>query len=238
MTPALTQRLREALPSARVFVMYGQTEASARLAYVPSEALDRKVGSAGRAIPGVTLRIVDSEGREAPRGTVGEVVAEGDNIMLGYWNDPEATRRALRAGALHTGDLASMDEEGFIYIAGRASEMIKSGAHRIGPGEIESVIARVPGVHSCAVAGVPDALLGQAIAAFVVPEPGATIDRQAIMRACLQELPRFKLPEHVVVVRELPRTQTSKLKRAALVELYLQRQAQAPRDCDAAHRSP
>lgn len=220
MTPALTEQLRAALPAAQIFVMYGQTEAAARLAYLPPEALDRKVGSAGRAIPGVTLRIVDQSGREVPRGTVGEVIASGDNVMRGYWNDPEATARALRDNVLHTGDLASMDDEGYLYIAGRESEMIKSGAHRIGPGEIEAVIARIPGVRNCAVAGVPDQLLGQAIAAFIVPEAGTTLDLQAIKRACLNDLPRFKLPEHILIVPNLPHNQNDKLQRSALVEMF------------------
>jgi long-chain acyl-CoA synthetase len=221
MTPALTERLRGAFPGVRIFVMYGQTEAAARLAYVPPDALDRKIGSAGKAIPGVVLRILDAEGHEVPRGTVGEVVAQGDNVMLGYWKDPDETARTLRADGLHTGDLASMDEDGFLFITGRESEMIKSGAHRIGPGEIESAVELVPGVRECAVAGVPDPLLGQAIAAFIVPEDGAAIDRQMVLRSCLNELPRFKLPEHVFVLSELPRTATGKVRRQALVEWYL-----------------
>jgi acyl-CoA synthetase (AMP-forming)/AMP-acid ligase II len=226
MSPALTERLRGAFPSASIFVMYGQTEASARLAYVPATDLVRKSGSAGRAIPGVELSIVDAEGREVPRGTTGEVVACGDNVMLGYWNDPEATRRALRDGRLHTGDLASMDEEGFLYIVGRESEMIKSGAHRISPREIEVAVEAALGVRECAVAGVPDELMGQAIAAFVVTEEGRTLDRQTILRACLAELPRFKLPEHVLFVPELPRTSSGKIRRAELVDWFVRQRAE------------
>jgi len=228
MTPALTERLRAAFPTARIFVMYGQTEAGARLAYVPPEDLARKLGSAGKAIPGVTLQIEDRDGNEMPRGSLGEVVARGENVMLGYWNDSAASSDALRGGALHTGDLAVMDEEGFIFIQGRESEMIKSGAHRIGPSEIESVVGRVPGVRTCAVVGVPDALLGQAIAAFIVPDGSVAIDKQAVLRACLADLPRFKLPEHVFVLPELPQTHNGKVQRKALVEWYLAQQQSAP----------
>jgi acyl-CoA synthetase (AMP-forming)/AMP-acid ligase II len=220
MPQPLVQRVRAAFPHAQLFVMYGQTEAAARLAYVPPDMLAAKLGSAGRAIPGVELRILDERGREVPRGTVGEVVARGDNVMLGYWNDPEATARVLRADGLHTGDLAYMDGDGFVFIAGRKSELIKSGAHRIAPAEIEQVIARVPGVHECAVAGVPHPVLGEAIAAFVVPIAGARVDRQRVLRACLAELPRFKLPEHVLELRELPRTANGKVRRADLVTWY------------------
>jgi acyl-CoA synthetase (AMP-forming)/AMP-acid ligase II len=227
MSAELAERVRGAFPSARLFVMYGQTEATARLAYVPSEQLARKLGSAGKAIPGVELRIVGERGDELPCGQVGEVVACGDNIMLGYWNDPEHSARVLRADGLHTGDLAHMDDEGYLFIVGRQSELIKSGAHRIAPREIEQVIERVPGVRECAVAGIPDALLGQVIAAFVVPDAGTHIDRQLVLRACLEALPRFKLPEHVVEVTALPRTASGKLRRIDLVDWYLARTQRA-----------
>jgi long-chain acyl-CoA synthetase len=220
MTPALTERLRAAFPSVHIFVMYGQTEAAARLAYVPPADLERKMGSAGKAIPGVQLAVVGPSGERLPAGVVGEVVAQGENVMVGYWKDPAETERTLRADGLHTGDLARMDEDGFLFIAGRESEMIKSGAHRIGPQEIESVIARVPGVRECAVAGVPDALLGQAVAAFIVTTEGCSLDRQSVLRACLNDLPRFKLPEHVSFLPELPRTANGKVQRKALVEWF------------------
>jgi acyl-CoA synthetase (AMP-forming)/AMP-acid ligase II len=224
MTPQLTARVREAFPHAQLFVMYGQTEAGARLAYVPPEELERKSGSVGKAIPGVELSIVDADGRAVECGVVGEVVARGDNVMLGYWNDPAETARALRGGALHTGDLGSLDEDGFLFLVGRTSEMIKSGAHRIAPREIEAVIEALPGVRECAVAGLPDERMGQVIAAFVVAEPGAQLDRNALLAACLAELPRFKLPEHVFLLDDLlPRTPTGKVRRFELVERYAER---------------
>jgi len=203
-----------------VFVMYGQTEASARLSYLPPADLDRKVGSAGRAIPGVELSIMDGA-RELPPGQVGEIVARGENIMKGYWRDDEATARTLRPEGLRTGDLAYLDEEGYLFIQGRQSEMIKSGAHRVSPLEIEEAVIRGPGVAECGVAGVPDDLLGEAIAAFVVLEPGAELDRRGVMRACNTLLPRFKLPAHIIQVEALPRTPTGKLRRGALKEIFL-----------------
>lgn len=228
MSPALMQRLRHALPKASLFVMYGQTEAAARLAYVPPQDLIRKAGSAGKAIPGVTLEIVDAQGRNLPAGEVGEIVARGDNIMLGYWKDPEATAQALRGERLHTGDIAHMDEEGFVFISGRSSEMIKSGGHRIAPKEIEEVILAIPGVHDCAVVGIPDPTLGQMIAAFVVLDPHAQLDRNGVLRACAVDLPRFKLPEHVVFVPDLPRTDNGKVRRAELVDSFMQRAQKQP----------
>ncbi len=216
MTPALTARLRAAIPNARIFVMYGQTEASARLAYVPPERLDEKMGSAGIGIPGVELAIADAEGRHLPAGEVGEIVARGANIMRGYLDDPEATARALRDGWLHTGDIGRMDEEGFVFIIGREGDMIKSGGHRIGPHEVEAVVAEVPGVGECAVVGVDDELLGQSIAAFVVPAPGATLDEYTIRKACFLELPRYKQPAHVRIVDSLPKSDRGKVLRREL----------------------
>jgi acyl-CoA synthetase (AMP-forming)/AMP-acid ligase II len=220
MTPALVQKLRELFPGRRIFVMYGQTEASARLSYLPPERLDDKLGSAGMAIPGVTLRICDPEGRVVPSGQVGEVVAEGANVMLGYWQDPEATARTLRPEGLRTGDIGHMDEDGFLYLHGRESELIKSGGHRISPAEIENAIAPLRGVHEVAVCGVPDVMLGQAIAAFIVSDADAAtpLTRKAVLDACHQHLPQFKMPTQIRVVASLPRTENGKLKRATLVE--------------------
>ena len=219
MTPTLTRDLRNLLPAARIFVMYGQTEASARLAYLPPEDLDRKLGSAGKAIPGVTLAICGADGQELPRGELGEVVARGDNIMRGYWRNPRATADRLRPEGLRTGDLARMDDEGFITIAGRESEMIKSGGHRISPKEIEEVAEQHPGVLECAAVGLPDELLGEAVALFVVAAAESGLDERALLKHCFGQLPRYKMPARVRFVDSLPRTATHKLMRRALRDL-------------------
>lgn len=220
MTPALIEKLRAAFPTVRVFVMYGQTEASARLAYVPPERLVEKMGSAGMAIPGVTLTICDNEGRELPRGEVGEVVARGENVMLGYFNDAEATAKVLRPEGLRTGDIGYMDEDGFIFLKGRESELIKCGGHRISPYEIEQAIAKAAGVHECAVVGIPDDMLGEAIAAYIIPEAGVTLTKKAILDACFEALPKFKMPTLLYVIDEFPRGPTGKLKRKELIDWH------------------
>ena len=220
MNRTLTAALRRSLPTARIFVMYGQTEASARLSYLPPEQLDRKMGSAGKAIPDVELSIADADGNPVSSGTVGEIVARGDNIMLGYLDDPEATARALRGGVLHTGDIARMDEDGYLFIVGRESDMIKSGGHRIGPHEIEEVIAAIDGVAECAVVGVTDDLLGQAIAVFIVQRSGAALDERQVKKACFADLPRYKMPTHVQFIDALPRSDRGKLLRSALRERF------------------
>lgn len=216
MPPRQIEAVERAFPQARVFVMYGQTEASARLAYLPPARLREKLGSAGKAIPGVTLKICGKDGDELPRGKVGEVVAEGPNVMLGYFRDPEATDRVLRPEGLRTGDLGFMDEEGFVFLEGRESELIKSGGHRISPLEIEHAVGTAPGVREVGVCGVPDDALGEAIAAFLVLDPGASVAKRRLLDACSASLPRFKMPAHLLVVDALPRGATGKLLRREL----------------------
>jgi len=215
--PATIHRLRLALPHVELHVMYGQTEATARLASLPPSRLGDKVGSVGRAIPGVEIRIVRADGSTAAPGEVGEIVARGANIMLGYWNDPVETAAVLRGGWLHTSDLGTFDEEGFIWIRDRNRDMIKKGAVRVSPHEIEEVISRIEGIAECAVVGVPDPVLGEEIEAFVVPRPGTFgIREKEILRRLACEIPRYKLPRRVYTVAVLPRTISGKVRKSLL----------------------
>ena len=216
MAPAHIKRLKEQIPHVRFFVMYGQTEATARLAYLPPEKLEQKLGSAGIAIPNVRLEIRDGKGKEVPRGTVGEIYAHGPNIMAGYWNDSQATAEAIRDGWLRTGDIAYMDEEGYIFIQGRGSDIIKSGGHRINPVDIEETIAEIAEVGEVAVVGVDDEILGQTIKAIVVLRPGAGVSATEIKTHCLRRLPAYKIPKYVEFNAQLPRTATGKIRRFLL----------------------
>lgn len=216
MDPRRIREFREAVPSADFLVMYGQTEASARLSCLPAADLERKVGSAGMPIPGVALEIRDDDGRPTRRGEVGEVWAKGDNVMQGYWGDPGETAAVLVDGWLRTGDLGRMDEEGYLYLQGRSREMIKSGAYRIAPAEIEEVIRDVPGVVDVAVVGAEDPVLGEAIHAHVVArDPGKEMER-VIMRACAELLARYKLPKKILFQRALPQTASGKVRKHLL----------------------
>lgn len=216
MPRASVARLREALPHARFFAMYGQTEATARLSYLPPERQDDKPGSVGVAVPGVRLAVVRPDGTTAASGEMGEICARGPNVMLGYLDDDAATRAVLRDGWLHTGDLGHWDEDGFLYIDGRAVEMIKVGAFRVSPQEVEEAIASLAGVAEVAVGAVPDELLGQAIRAVIVPREGATLDARAVKAHCRQQLAMYKIPKQIEFAQALPYTATGKVQRLRL----------------------
>jgi long-chain acyl-CoA synthetase len=221
MTPALTQKIMEAMPHLKKFVMYGQTEASARLSYLEPERLLEKIGSIGRAIPGVELTVKDENGKPCKPGDVGEIVAAGENIMVGYWNSPEETKKVLKKDGLHTGDLATVDEDGYIFIVSRSSDMIKSGAHRISPKEIEEVIAEFPGIIESSVIGVPDEILGEALVAYIVVK--GKFDQKELRKHLKVNLAPFKIPREIIETESLPKTTSGKIKRFELVEQYKQK---------------
>ncbi|MGY1529482.1 class I adenylate-forming enzyme family protein [Luteimonas sp. A649] len=217
MAPALTRQVRAAFPQARLFVMYGQTEASARLTRLAPERLDDKLGSVGTPIAGVEIRVRREDGSDAASGEGGEVWARGDNVMTGYWNAPEASAAVLVDGWLRTGDLGHLDAEGFLWLAGRRSDMIKTGAHRVHPQDVEEVIAELPGVREVAVTGLDDALLGQVVAAFLVRD-GDAPNEMAVKAHCRKRLAGYKIPRQVAFVAELPKTASGKIRRTALTQ--------------------
>jgi len=216
MSPKLGNKLREILPAADLYIMYGQTEASARLTYLPPQDLARKPGSIGKAIPGVNIQLLDPSGNPVPTGQIGEIVAQGKNIMAGYWGKQEETTKVLRKEGLWTGDLARMDNEGFLYIESRKSDMIKSGAHRIAPKEIEEIILEHNAVHEVAVIGTPDEILGEAIKACVVLKEGSPCSEKELLAHCRKNLPTFKVPHQIYFCNELPKTLTGKIQKQAL----------------------
>jgi acyl-CoA synthetase (AMP-forming)/AMP-acid ligase II len=216
MAPDTIDWVRQAFQPARLFVMYGQTEATARLSYLPPERAADKRGAIGIPIPGVELRVVDEKGRPVPDGETGHLVARGGNVTLGYLDEPEETASILHDGWLWTGDLAHRDADGFFFHQGRSKEILKIGGHRVSPVEIEHAVGRHPDVAEAAVIGVPDALKGELPAAFVVARPGVTLDLEEVRRFCREHLPAFKVPATVTQVESLPRNEAGKLLRAQL----------------------
>jgi long-chain acyl-CoA synthetase len=213
--------IARALPWARFFTMYGQTEATARLSYLPPERLADKLGSIGRGLCSTRLEVLREDGSAVSAGSdeVGEVVASGPAIALGYWNDPEESARYFRGGRLFTGDLARVDADGFIFLVDRSRDFLKVMGVRISPSEIEAVIAGMPEIAEVAVVGVPDEESGEAVLAAVVPTRAGSCEPEAVRDFCNARLPNVKVPKHVVVLDALPRTANGKIAKPALRRL-------------------
>ncbi|WP_339136555.1 MAG: class I adenylate-forming enzyme family protein [Candidatus Electrothrix sp. GW3-4] len=216
MSPTLAVDLSAVFSDAKIFIMYGQTEASARLSFLMPDRIVDKAGSIGKAIPGVTLEICRPDGTTAEADEVGEIVASGENIMAGYWHNAEESANVLKNGKLWTGDLARVDHDGFIFIESRKSDMIKSGAHKIAPKEIEEAIMQCRGIHEVAVVGHEDTILGEKIVAFIVFKENYTISKKEVLKHCRRNLPLFKTPHEIILLDELPKTSTGKIKKTEL----------------------
>lgn len=217
--PAVQIReLMTAVPRGQVFVMYGQTEATARLSYLPPELLPTKLGSVGRGIPGVELAVRDEAGAPVTPGEVGQVVARGDNISPGYLDDPAATARKFVDGALRTGDLATVDDEGFITIVDRQDDFIKPLGYRVSSQSIEAHILELPDVISAAAFGVPDPAQGEAIHVALTLRAGSTLTPAAIIDHCRRGLARHMTPQHIEILKNLPLNSNGKVVKSILRE--------------------
>lgn len=212
LAPFFIRELQEALPTTQIFVMYGQTEATARLSYLAPEFLDTKLGSIGKGIPGVTLRVLDESGQTVQPGEVGEIVAEGENVAIGYWRAPQESTTSFRNGKLYTGDMATVDEDGFIYIVDRAKDFVKCGGERISCRKIEDQLLECDGLLEAAVVGVPDEVLGEAVKAFVVPRtPNCNGFRESLHLFCKKHMPPQLVPREIVVLQALPKNSAGKV---------------------------
>lgn len=202
----------EAFPSKAFYVMYGQTEATARLSYLSPEFIKTKTSSIGKAIPNVELKIVNDKGETATINEEGELLARGENIMLGYFKDKEDTDLAIKDGWLHTGDLAKMDKDGFIYLVARIKEIIKVGGKRVSPKEIEDVILSIPDVMDCTITSFDDDLLGEAIQAAIVLNSTINDDdtKQTILKECHKHLASYKIPQRIVFEKFIKTNATGK----------------------------
>ena len=217
------RRLRALFPQAQLFSMYGLTECK-RVTYLPPEQLDLRPTSVGRGMPNEEVWLVDESGRRLPNGSTGELVIRGSHVMRGYWERPAETAERLRPGpnpgerVLYSGDIFRSDAEGYLYFVGRKDDIIKSRGEKVSPREVENVLCRLPGVLEAAVVGVADPLLGQAVKAFVVLAPGQRYSERDILGHCLASLESFMVPKYVELVDSLPKTDTGKIKKRALVE--------------------
>jgi long-chain acyl-CoA synthetase len=216
MAPAQVREWLCALPGVPFYVMYGATEAAARLAYLPPGELLHRLGSIGRAIPNVELRVLRHDGSVAAPGEVGELAARGPNISPGYWNCPDETRDRFGPEGFRTGDLAFTDSDGFLYLVGRRHDLIKVGAHRISAKEIEDVVYEHPAVHEAAVVGVAHELLGEVPVAHLVLRRTGSATEADFIAFCRRRLPDHKVPAHIVFHEELPKNGAGKVDKRVL----------------------
>lgn len=204
-----------------IYDIYGCTEAAPSITCLKGEDAERKHGSVGRALPFLQVRIVDEADQPVPADTVGELICRGPNVMQGYHGQPEATREALRGGWLHTGDMARMDPEGFLYIVDRKKDMIISGGENISPREVEEVLHTHPLIDDAAVVGVAEAVWGEAVRAFVVIRDGTELTEADVINHCKRHLAGYKKPKYVTFIDEIPKNPSGKILKTKLRQMPL-----------------
>ena len=195
---------------------YGATETSPLLTMTHLKDAPRKMASAGKAAPRAELKIIGQDGKEVEVGQVGEIIARGPQIMKGYFKDPEATTEKIKDGWYHTGDLGRLDEDGYLYIVGRADDMVISGGLNVYPSEVETVLLDHPKVQEAIAVGIPDAKRGQVIKAIVVLKPGEAATPREILSFCKKRLGSFKMPRQLEFKDSLPKSSSGKIVRRQL----------------------
>ncbi|MQF82984.1 long-chain-fatty-acid--CoA ligase [SAR202 cluster bacterium AD-802-E10_MRT_200m] len=223
--------IREALtkfPGTRFINAFGQTETASTITMLPPEdhVLNeddpefekklKRLSSIGKALEDVEVHIVDEDGNPVPVGDVGEIVAKGQRLMKGYWNREEATRETLRSGWLYTGDLGYFDDDGYIFLAGRAKDFIKRGGEMVAPEEVEQILMAHPAIDEAAIIGVPNDYWGEQVRAIVVKKQGMGVTQEELIDYCRPKMAGFKRPEDVVFVDQLPRNPMGKVLKRVL----------------------
>jgi fatty-acyl-CoA synthase len=223
------KRVQNEMHMPEVTIAYGMTETSpVSFQTGKHDSIEKRTTTVGRVHPHVECKIIDEHGRIVPRGTPGELCTRGYLVMLGYWNDPENTARAIDAARyMHTGDIAVMDAEGYVNISGRIKDMVIRGGENVYPREIEEFLYTHPGVKDVSVIGVPDERYGEELCAWIVPQPGATVDLASIQEFCKGKIAHYKIPRYVKIVDVFPMTVTGKVQKfkmreASIAELGLE----------------
>ena len=200
--------------------LYGMTEVSGPGTVIDSENALKRVGSCGQPFFHTDIRIIDDNGNDVPPGVHGEIIMKSPNNMKGYWNRPEANKETIRDGWIYSGDIAKMDEDGFIYIMDRKKDMIISGGENIYPAEIEDTLLTHPKIADAAVIGYPHEKWQEAVKAIITPKPDETITEEELIEWCQDKLGKFKIPKMVVIVDSIPRTPTGKVLKRDLRDIY------------------
>ncbi len=216
----LRARIMRSFPKARINDVFGMTETASVTTLLPPEDGLRKTACVGLPIPTVEVRVVDEEDRDVPEGTPGEIAYRGPTIMTEYYKMPEATARAMRNGWFHAGDVVRQDEEGFVYVLDRKTDMIISGGENIYPREVEEVLFQHPAVLEVAVIGVADEHWGEAVKAVVALKPGQEASAEELISFCADRLARYKKPRSVEFVPALPRNASGKVLKTSLRQAF------------------
>jgi acyl-CoA synthetase (AMP-forming)/AMP-acid ligase II len=211
----LLRAFQAAQPHIKVIQGYGLTETSPMITLVEPEKAQTKMGSIGRAVMNVDVKIVDEAGKEVPTGEPGEIITRGPHLMQGYFRKPAETAARIRDGWLYTGDVGKMEADGYYYHLGRRDDMIITGGLNVYPAEVENLIYTYPGVQETIVFAIPDPKRGHVIGAAVVPRPATEIVEKALVSFLRGNLANFKVPQKIVIRESLPRTSSGKLIREA-----------------------
>jgi acyl-CoA synthetase (AMP-forming)/AMP-acid ligase II len=216
LAPATFDRLRNRLPKAIVSNSWGMTEAGPAYCHMPTEEHAKRVGSVGRPVPPTEVRIIDEEGNVLPPRNIGQLTVRNPGREREYFRDPEATANSWKDGWLHTGDMAEVDEDGYLYLRGRMKDMIIRGGNNVYSSDVESVLYEHPAIREAAVAGVAHKVLGEDIGAWIVMKDGATATVEELTSFCAERLSDYKVPRAWQFVSELPRNPTGKVVKADL----------------------
>jgi long-chain acyl-CoA synthetase len=224
----LLKRAMTTIPGCAFVQGYGQTESSPLLTVLSfvdhvtdsTDPRSRRLTSCGRPIVGVEVEVFDENDRPVKPGEVGEIVARGPNVMLGYWKRPEETAKALRNGWLRTGDLGTIDEDNFIYLVDRNKDMIVTGGENVYSTEVENAIYSHPSIREAAVIGVPDPKWGEAVKAVVALKSGHSLDSKALIEHCESKLAGYKVPKSIDFIDDLPKSGTGKILKKVLRDEY------------------
>ena len=214
------KELASRLPALRLWNLYGQTEIAPLATMLGPEDQLRKLGSCGKAVRNVQTRVVDDHMQDVAPGEVGEIVHRSPHLMLGYFHDDERTLAAFEGDWFHSGDLATIDSEGYITVVDRKKDMIKTGGENVASREVEEMIYRLPQVSEVAVIGLPDSKWVEAVTAIIVVKAGATLDEQSVIAHCAQHMASFKTPKRVVFADSLPKNPSGKLLKRELRQMY------------------
>ena len=215
------RELQRRLPNVKLWNFYGQTEIAPLATVLRPEDQLRKAGSAGKPVLNVETRVVNNAMEDVKPGEVGEIVHRSPQLLSGYYNDPDKTAAAFSGGWFHSGDLATIDDEGYITVVDRKKDMIKTGGENVASREVEETVYRMPAVSEVAVIGLPDPRWIEAVTAIVVVKSGETLDEDAVITHCAGQMAHFKVPKRVIFVDALPKNPSGKLLKRELRQRFV-----------------